>query len=109
MVYAHNEALTNDRKKKSQLCVIIYLEIDCETCQDQKELCSFVHTQICSMWISGTESWVVDSQVLETVVGRKGFISYDQRVLSYSVISVRSSSVLLQSEEKVDNCNTIYI
>lgn len=56
MVYAHNEALTNDRKKKSQLCVIIYLEIDCETCQDQKELCSFVHTQICSMWISGTES-----------------------------------------------------
>lgn len=47
--------------------------------------------------------------MLETVVGRKGFISYDQRVLSYSVISVRSSSVLLQSEEKVDNCNTIYI
>lgn len=47
--------------------------------------------------------------MLGAVVGRKEFIKCDQGVLSYSVIGVRSSGVLLQSEVKIDNCNTVYI
>lgn len=47
--------------------------------------------------------------MLGAVVERKGFIRCDQGVLSYSVIGMRSSGVLLQSEVKIDNCIMVYI